>query len=232
MKKILKATSVVLLLAIMLSACVSCKGKLKAKDIAEMYANSAPTMVVSRTVQTTGDITLTSTYSLQTGTVGGKAAAIYEENYQRMRSVESGGESTTIYDYIEEVHNLFQYVEGKGTRQLHPDTHLVIKDWDINGKTFVIEQGSFALALKNKYVKNQNYDAATKTYTAKVPAKHTAAVFGSAIPVDVQIAIVNNGAEIIAVNIEYDLPAEGNVQPTHVVIHIEYTYDNERINLD
>ncbi|MBR5449634.1 MAG: hypothetical protein IKV43_06555, partial [Clostridia bacterium] len=126
MKNIIRVTALVLLLALLVPACVSCREEEPAPApapdptpasnagvIAEMYANSAPTKAVSRTVQTTGDIVLSGVYTLVTGTVGGKAAAVYEEQYQEMRTVESGGESTTIYDYIKEVHNLYQYVEGK-----------------------------------------------------------------------------------------------------------------------
>ena len=233
MKNIIRATALVLLLALLVPVCVSCKKDdapaSNAGVIADMYKNSAPTKAVSRTVQTTGDIVLSGTYTLVTGTIGGKAAAIYEEQYQEMRSVESGGESTTIYDYIKEVHNLFQYVEDKGTRQLDVNTHNVISNWDPNGKKFAIEQGSFALYLAGN-ITGEQYDGTT--FSATVPQANTKAVFGYEIAADVSVVVVNNGAEIISVHIEYNLPAEGEVKETHVVMDIEYTYDNERITLD
>ena len=232
MKNVLKAIAVILLSALLVSVCVSCGGKLNAKDVAEMYSNSAPTKIVSRTVQTSGDITLSGEYTLLTGTVGGKAAAVYEERFQEMRSVEEGGQSTDIYDYVKDVHRLFQYVEGRGTRELNPDTHIEITSWNAEGKVYSIEQGGFAVNLTNKLLKDREYDKDTKTFSATVLEKNTEAVFGTAIPADVKIAIVNDGAQIISIHVEYDLPAEGEVQATHIVIDVEYTYDNERINLD
>ena len=231
MKNIIRITALVLLVALLVPVCVSCKKDeaSSAGVIAQMYKNSAPTKAVSHTVQTTGDIVLSGTYTLVTGTVGGKAAAIYEENYQEMRSVESGGESTTIYDYIKDVHNLYQYVDGKGTRQLDVNTHNVISDWNPNGKVFAIEQGSFALYLAGN-ITNEQYDGTT--FSATVPQANTKAVFGYEIAADVSVTVVNNGAEIISVHIEYNLPEEGEVKATHVVMDIEYTYDNERITLD
>ena len=233
MKNIIKVIALVLLFALLVPACVSCKKEEPAPSsasvIAEMYKNSAPTKAVSKTVQTTGDIILSGTYTLKTGTIGGKAASVYEEHYQEMRTVESGGESTTIYDYIKDEHKLYQYVEGKGTRQLDVNTHNVISDWNPNGKTYAIEQGSFALNLEGN-VTGEQYDGTT--YTATVPQAKTANVFGYDIAADVAVTVVNNGAEIISVRIEYNLPAEGEVKETHVVMDIEYTYDNERITLD
>ena len=231
MKNIIRITALVLLVALLVPVCVSCKKEEAAPSsasvIAEMYKNSAPTKAVSKTVQTTGDIVLSGTYTLVTGTIGGKAAAVYEEHYQEMRSVESGGESTTIYDYIKD--SLYQYVEGKGTRQLDVNTHNVISDWNPNGKTYAIEQGSFAINL-NGNVTGEQYNGTT--YTATVPQANTKNVFGYEIAANVAVTVVNNGAEIISVRIEYNLPAEGEVKETHVVMDIEYTYDNERITLD
>lgn len=234
MKNVVKLIAVVLLAALLASACISCKkDKFGAEEIAAMYSNSAPTKIVSRTVQTSGDITVTGTYTLLTGTIGGKAAAIYEEQYQEMRTVEEGGQTTTIYEYIKDVHKLYQYVEGKGTRELHPETKIELSTWNENGKVYTIEQGSFAINLAGKgVVSGESYDAASKTYTATVPASNTATVFGQSIASDVKVRIVNDGAQITEINVEYDLPAEGEVQATHIVISVEYTYDNERINLD
>ena len=232
MKNIIRITALVLLVALLVPVCVSCKKDKEVSNagaIAQMYRNSAPTKAVSRTVQTTGDIVLSGTYTLVTGTIGGKAAAIYEESYQEMRTVESGGESTTIYDYIKDVHNLYQYIEDKGTRQLDANTHNVISDWNPNGKVFAIEQGSFALYLSGN-ITGEQYDGTT--FSATVPQAKTKAVFGYEIAADVSVVVVNNGAEIISVHIEYDLPEEGEVKATHVEMDIEYTYDNERITLD
>ena len=232
MKNIIRITALVLLVALLVPVCVSCKKDKEVSNagaIAQMYRNSAPTKAVSHTVQTTGDIVLSGTYTLVTGTIGGKAAAIYEESYQEMRTVESGGESTTIYDYIKDVHNLYQYVEDKGTRQLDANTHNVISDWNPNGKVFAIEQGSFALYLSGN-ITDEKYDGTT--FSATVPQAKTKAVFGYEIAADVSVVVVNNGAEIISVHIEYDLPEEGEVKATHVEMNIEYTYDNERITLD
>ena len=232
MKNIIRITALVLLVALLVPVCVSCKKDKEVSNagaIAQMYRNSAPTKAVSHTVQTTGDIVLSGTYTLVTGTIGGKAAAIYEESYQEMRTVESGGESTTIYDYIKDVHNLYQYVEDKGTRQLDANTHNVISDWNPNGKVFAIEQGSFALYLSGN-ITDEKYDGTT--FSATVPQAKTKAVFGYEIAADVSVVVVNNGAEIISVHIEYDLPEEGEVKATHVEMDIEYTYDNERITLD
>ncbi len=232
MKNILKVVAIVLLSALLVSVCVSCGKKKTINQIVEMYSNSAPTKIVSQTVQTSGDITVTGKYTLLTGTIGGVAAAIYEEEYQEMRTVEEGGQSTTIYEYIKDVHKLYQYVEGKGTRELHPDTKIELTTWDPNGHAYTIEQGSFALNLNKDNIDDIEYDESSKTFTATVSSGNTGSVFGQDIPVDVTIKIVNDGAQITSVHVEYTLPAEGDVQETKIVIDVEYTYDNERINLD
>ena len=79
-------------------------------------------------------------------------------------------------------------------------------------------------------ITNEQYDGTT--FSATVPQANTKAVFGYEIAADVSVTVVNNGAEIISVHIEYNLPEEGEVKATHVVMDIEYTYDNERITLD
>ena len=229
-----RALTALLVLAVLSCGLVACKNKDDADDpsktVMGYYQNSAPTKVETKTVQTTGDITLNGNYILTTGLIGDKNVAVYEEKYQQMRSVESGGESTTIYGHIEDVHNLYHYVEGTGTRQVHPETHIVIKDWDINGRVFDIEQGSFAMNLKAQHVTNVAY--ADGIYTATVPAANTATVLGQQLGADVKVTVRDNGAQIVSVTLEYTLPANGNVQETAVVINITYTYDNERINID
>lgn len=200
------------------------------KSVMEMYSNSVPTKVTGKTTQTFGEITLNSTYTLTTGFIGNKNAAVYEEKYQDMRSVEEGGESTVVYGHIADHHNLFHYIEGIGTRQVNPVTGIVISDWDINGRVFSVNQEGMTLALSNSRIKDENYK--DNTLTCVVPADKTAAVFGTDLGADAQLKIVDNGAQIVSVHIEYVVPANGSVQETTIVIDIEYTYDNERINID
>lgn len=199
-------------------------------DVNQMYLGSNPTKVVSKTTQTFGDTTLNGTYSLTTGIIGGKNAAVYEEKYQDMRSVEEGGEGTTIYGPIADHHNLFHYIEGKGTRQINPETLNIISDWDPEGRVFSIKQEGIIIALSAKRIENEVYE--NNTLTCVVPADNTAAVLGQTIAADVNLTIKDNGAQIISVTLEYVLPADGNVQETTVVIEISYTYDNERIYID
>lgn len=230
MKKII---AFVLLAALCLTALCSCGGK-DVDRIVEMYANSNPSKIVSTTVQTLGPVTLNGTYTLTIGTVGGVNAAIYDENYQQLRSVEDGGATDVIYGNVETVHNLGQYIEGKGVRYLNPDTNIIIQDWNPEATSLVPEKGAIAMNLKNKYMDDVEVDGHTMTFT--VPAKHTASVFGSAAAMDcdVYVEIVDNGAEIISVHIEYTLPADdaNHLPETVCVTDIVYTYDIEPITID
>lgn len=223
-----RIVAVLLLCAVMTGALVSCGGGVK--DVLEMYENSAPTKVEAKTVETSGSIVLNGLFTITTGNISGKTAAVYEEKYQRMRDIESGGETANVYGEIEDVHNLFHYIDGKGTRQVNPETFNVISDWNPEGKVFAINQGVFTLNLKGKYLKGEDYEG--HTLTATVPAKHTGSVFGTDLGVDARLVITDNGAQIVGVHIEYTLPADGNVQATTVVIDIKYTYDNERITIN
>ncbi len=230
MKKII---AFVLLAALCLTALCSCRSK-DVDEIVEMYANSNPSKIVSTTVQTLGPVTLNGTYTLTVGTVGGVNAAVYDENYQQIRSIEDGGATDVIYGNVETIHNLVQFIEGKGTRYVHPETGNIIQDWNAEGSSIIPEKGAIAMNLNKKYMEDFESDGNTSSFT--VPAKHTASVFGSSAEInsDVYVEIVNNGAEIISVHIEYTVPAdEANHVPEIVsVVDIVYTYDIEPITID
>ena len=227
-----KIVSLALVLVLCLSMLASCSDKKAIEKVAEMYENSAPTKVVSTTVQTVGQQVLTSRYSLTTGNIGSLRAAIYEEDYSEMRTVENGGLTDIIYGPISTEPRIYQYIEGKGTRTIHKETGNVIVDWTLEGKAYVIDKGEMAMTLTKKLIENVEYENHVFSFT--VPAENTARVFGVAnnLPVDASVRITDNGAEIISVHIEYTVPADGTVPDNHVVIDIEYTYNINRITIE
>lgn len=212
MKKIIAG---VLILASLLMILCSCGSAKQIDRVIEMYESSKPTGIVAHTTQTFGDRELNGEYSLKTGTVDGKAAAVYEEWYQRIHSVDEGSASI-VTPPIDEISTVKEYIEGRGVRTDRTGS------WDSSA---TIEIDSIALNLDKKYMDEVSY--ANRTLSFIVYADDTEAVFGKNIETDVSVSIVDDGAYIIGVTIFWLIPAneaEGTVL-TSTEIVITYTYD-------
>ena len=230
MKKLL---ALILVLSLSLAALIACK-KDEGTDttdlskVAAMYAISQPTKVVATTTHQFGSKTLTGTYELKTGYIDGTTpAATYKSEYQQMRDVASGS-GQEIVNPIEDVTELIEYVEGKGTR-----TTLNGKrgSWNKEGEAIIPAKGAIALNLDGEVITQFTYENDVLTFT--VPAAGTETVLGMQIDADVLVAVTTNGTEVIGVSISYTeaANAETNVEQTVVTIKVDYYYDLQVITI-
>ncbi len=229
MKKLLALLLVLSLSVLALAACGGDDDGATALDeVAAMYAVSQPTKVVATTTHQFGSKTLTGTYVLTTGYIDGDTpAATYSSKYQQMRDVESGS-GQEIVTPIEDVEELVEYVEGKGTRTTVNGKR---SSWDKEGASIIPEKGAVAINLDSSVISQFTYENNVLTFT--VPAASTEAVLGMAIAADALVVVTTNGTEVIGVSISYTeaADAETNVEQTVVSIEVKYTYDLEKVTI-
>jgi hypothetical protein len=195
--------------------------------INKMYSAIAPTKVVTLSTQTIGNVVLTSTSTLKSGTVDGKIAATYEYKNQELRSLEDGSNETAELPWVE-VSGLLEYHEDKGLRENGGK-------WDDNGENFVPEAGTIKLNLSKKSVKNLKEDSATKTITFTVPAAKSVDVFGedSGFIADVNVVVTHDGAAITSITLTSSIPSDEDAYPAiDVYINVKYSYDSESITIN
>ena len=222
MKKLLALILVLSLSAVALIACKKDATDTTDLDkVAAMYAISQPTKIVATTTHQFGSKTLTGTYELKSGYIDGDTpAATLKSNYQQMRDVDSGS-GQEILNAIEDVTELVEYVEGKGTR-----TTLNGKrgSWNKEGESIIPAKGAIALNLDSSVITQFTYENDVLTFT--VPASGTETVLGMQIDADVLVAVTTNGVDILGVSISYTeaANAETNVEQTVVTIKVEYDY--------
>ena len=222
MKKLLALILVLSLSAVALIACKKDATDTTDLDkVAAMYAISRPTKIVATTTHQFGSKTLTGTYELKSGYIDGDTpAATLKSEYQQMRDVDSGS-GQEILNAIEDVTELVEYVEGKGTR-----TTLNGKrgSWNKEGESIIPAKGAIALNLDSSVITQFTYENDVLTFT--VPASGTETVLGMQIDSDVLVAVTTNGVDILGVSISYTeaANAETNVEQTVVTIKVEYDY--------
>ena len=224
MKRIL---TVFLIFALSLTALCACGGDdgiSNVDRVAAMYSNSSPKGLSANTTQYFGDKELRGTYTLVTGTVDGKAAAVYTAEYQRMRTVEEGATST-IVPSVETVSEVKEYIEGKGVRVNKTG------QWDATAPSIIPERGAIALNLDEEKMENVSYSNHVLSFSVK--AENTESVLGTAISADVSVRITDDGALITGVNLAWTLPAneEALEVETFTEIDIVYSYDYQKIDI-
>lgn len=154
------------ILALLLIICccltvVSCKKKPQGNSndnlqlFADMFAASAPKRSEVTTTITANNLELVSTYTLITGTVGGKAASYFESNVTTMNDVEN--DQGDLNEKVTKT-TKYYYLEGKGTRTNKGR-------WKEDGEDFAPAAGSISLDLKKEYFENTEYfeDSSTQT---------------------------------------------------------------------
>ena len=106
-----------------------------------MFAASAPKRSDVEVTIAANGLELVSTYTLKTGTVGGKAASIFESRVTSLADVENdqGDLNETEVSETE-----YYYLEGKGTKSTW-------SDWDPAGVDFAPEAGDLFLDLQERY---------------------------------------------------------------------------------
>ena len=228
MKKIIV---LVLTLALCLTAFTSCflmKGRKTLKEIAEMYSNSAPTMIVATTTQTFSAYELNCTYEVKNGLVDGKNASVYTVTKQELESIENAGGSDIIRPMIKTTKKTTQAIEGIGTRTDGGD-------WNASGTVTVIGRGAMALNLDSKSIAEMVY--ADNVLTFVIPNANIETVLGEGfskgIEGDVQVTIVNDGAVITSIELRYTIAGDSkaNLESSKMVIFVEYHYDIQQITI-
>ena len=228
MKKIIV---LVLTLALCLTAFTSCflmKGRKTLKEIAEMYSNSAPTMIVATTTQTFSAYELNCTYEVKNGLVDGKNASVYTVTKQELESIENAGGSDIIRPMIKTTKKTTQAIEGIGTRTDGGD-------WNASGTVTVIGRGAMALNLDSKAITEMVY--ADNVLTFVIPNANIETVLGEGfskgIEGDVKVTIVNDGAVITSIDLSYTIAGDSkaNLESSQMVIHVEYHYDIQQITI-
>ena len=195
------------------------------KDISDMYNAISPSMVTTETTSNFGKYTLTNKGTLKVGTVDGFAVAVYEYSNQQLRDIESGS-GADILDVVETVTGTREYHEEYGYRENGGK-------WDENGDDFTPQTGATALNLTEATVQDFQIDAANKTYTFKVLAADTAAVFGQEIESDVVVTITHSGADIVGLTLSYAVKSKNKDHPeVQVTVKTSYSYESQTITIN
>ena len=232
MKKIL-AFLMAAILAFSVLAMVSCgdngDGEPTKEDILEsvsrMYSASQPKKTVGKTTQEFGDTVLISTYTLKVGYVNGRRAAVRDIVEQEMRTVTESDDSKVVLAPVKETTEKREYIEGVGLR-------VNGGNWRENGDSIIPERGTIALNLDPALINSVSFENNVLVFT--VSAANAAAVLDiEDIYSDLTVTVETDGTVIMAVKIEYVVPADDAVyvEETTVTITAEYTYDNQYITI-
>ncbi len=181
---------------------------------------SEPTMVATEVVETHGIFTLNASYTYVKGTVDGKDATQYVAVYDKFETVDNGI-SDVVTSPIVTVTETKEYVDGKGVRENGGS-------WS-KGGDFAPAAGSLKLNFTEELVPEYSY--ANNVLTATVEADNTEAVLGVAIPVDVEMEIVTDGAAIMSVSVSYSIEEDDDYPEITVTMNTVYSYDVQAITL-
>ena len=218
MKKII---AIILALAALftLCACGEEEGPTLA-DVAAMYESSAPTKIVTNTVEVIGTSTKLNTNEvLVTGKIDGKLATVYTCSKDQLAEINSGAEIKSVIETIETSKEYYDgLVRENGGR------------WS-QDYNFAPAAGDIAINLAAENLTNVVFNGNTVTFT--VAADKTAAVFGEdkAVEADVSVEIINDGAYITGINLTYTIVSDDDYPEVVVTISTVYTYDLEEITL-
>ncbi len=217
-----KITAIVLILTCVF-AMFSCGGSDNTvENVSEMFKSVAPTKVVTKTTEKVGVTVLTSTSTLLSGKVDGKAAATYEFNNMELRTVEEGSGDVEVLPWVE-VSGLWEFHEDKGVR-------IDGGKWVDDMYNFAPGAGDAALNVTDDLVKDVVNDEANKTVTFTVAAENTKAVFDKEIGTDVKVVVTHDGSAITSVTLDYVIPASDKDHPDiETTLEIFYSYDAEKI---
>ena len=232
MKKIIV---LVLTLALCMTALTSCfltnvfgKNRKTLNEIAEMYSNSAPTMIVATTTQTFTAYELNCTYEVKNGLVDGKNASVYTVTKQELESIENAGGSDIVRPMIKTTKKTTQAIEGIGTRTDGGE-------WNASGTVTVIGRGAMALNLDAKALTEVVYQDNVLTFV--IPNANIETVLGEGyskgIDGDVKVTIVNDGAVITSIELSYTIAGDSkaNLESSKMVVYVEYQYDIQQITI-
>ena len=201
----------------------------------QMLKESVPTQAVTVVKQKLGRTTFESTYTLTTGTVGGKTATTLVSKVQSLKSVTEGNTEA-----IETKTEYLWYLEGQGTSTNRG------RKWDAEGTNFAPKAGTLNFNLKSENFEEIQYDEENTTLYLSVTADKSTEVlknFLSADQVfeyDAFITITAAGGRIVAITVEYVIPGDVigdidnliDVDEVEVVINTTYSYGLQEIDMD
>ena len=231
MKRIIALMIVVALSVCALTSCdLFGKSDSVLDDVATMYSKSSPTKVVATTVQKIGSYELDCSYEIVNGYVDNRLASVYTSTVETLRNVDEGGANDEVKDMIKTNYEKIESIEGFGSRTNGGD-------WNPEGSVWTVGRGRMAINLVEDAVTNVQYDANTKTLTFVVPAANVATVFGAdfsaSMSSDVEVKIVNDGANVTSIDLHYYLAGDGaNLERSEMTVSVVYTYDLERITIE
>ena len=239
MKKII-CLLLVLACSFTLFACGKEEELTDVQKVAQYYANSLPTKVVTTSTQSIMNTSgvavaiLTGKYEFVTGTISGKLASVqtYEQDY--IREVAEGANAVVVGPINTDTGSL-EYLEGYGRRTNGGA-------WDPNGLNFGPTAGSIAINLKEDLLTNVKYTAGangTNTLTFSVSNANIAAVFGAnaddaallTANSDVEVTIINDGAFINSITFSYSIAGTRYYPERRVSMTTTYEYEVQSVEL-
>ena len=210
------------------------------KATLDAYADSVPTKVVTNTDVEFYDYydtlvyTLVATSELKTGSKDGKLTTTRVTSIDRLLDIAAGA-GDVILEPFSPVKKTEEYQQGLGRRTNGGS-------WRADGLNFAPTSRMITLAITEDNITNVKYTEAlyNNVLTFTVPVANIDAVFGvdakgdSKIVSDtaVKVTLVNNGAVVTSVQIEYERIGDDDTYPTQLVImKTEYSYDIQDVNL-
>lgn len=190
------------------------------QKVTDYYAASCPTKCeVNYTYDLSGK-TATGKSTLVTGKIAGKIATVYTYEFEKMASISDDATSAVTKETGSK-----EYLEDKGVR-----TNASGK-WAKDGTNFAPTLGSIAINLDAAIIKEYTYKNNTLTFV--VAADDTATILGeeNAVNADVTVTIVDDGAVVTGITLDYTLPKTSRVDKTHVTYVTVYSYDLQTVEL-
>ena len=201
----------------------------------DCYAASAPTKIVTKSVRDFGAnaYKLNGEYILVTGRIDGKIATVRTYSQEQLLPVEDGAGSV-IVDPIQTFTGSEEYLEGKG-RRTNGGT------WIADGLNFAPTAGSLSINITAENVTGITYTEAkfNNVLSFTVAYDKVDEVFGTDADEnsyfdndsDVKVTIINDGAVITRVTIEYTIDEDDEYPAQSVIIDTVYTYELEAVTL-
>ncbi len=204
------------------------------------YANSQPTKIVTTSNQSFYEIDydgskfvayeLNGKTELVTGTVNGLIATVEKSTQQRIRNISDVAE---IKPVIETFENSDEFLQGYGRRSdaiLNPEA-----EWDSTGYNFAPSMGAIAINITNANVNGATYTEApyNNVFAFTIAKDKAEEVLGQSVTTDtdISIIIVNDGAVVTSITIEYGIMASGNFPERKITITTEYGYVGQKVDL-
>ncbi len=220
--------------------CDKCEARLDAdrgiEATLEAYKNSTPTKVVTNTTIDFLDLdtereatyTLTTNRVLITGSIDGKIATVMTTVIDKIRYV-SDGATDVVQDFYESIVSTEEFLQGSGSRTDG-------KRWKADGLNFAPAARRITPNLDAEILKRVKYYEAlyNNTLTFTVAAEDVDEVFGDEKIVtdsDVRVTIVNNGAAVTSITIEYSRESDDLYPAQRIVMTTEYSYDIQKVEL-